>query len=61
MKLRGRPTLRFFERYVGIPVIPLMGLLKPKREMPAQIRKIGVLPTGAVGEVLLIRATLSDL
>jgi heptosyltransferase III len=60
MKLRGRPTLRFLDRYVGIPVISLFGL-KPKRSMPTRIERIGVLRTAAIGEVLLISGILSDL
>jgi heptosyltransferase III len=60
MKLRGRPTLRFLDRYVGIPLVA--GLrLKPKRALPGRIERIGVLRTAAIGEVLLISGILNDL
>jgi ADP-heptose:LPS heptosyltransferase len=60
MTLRGRPTLRTLDRYLGIPVIALLGL-RAKRAMPSEIRRIGVLRTAAIGEVLLISAILTDL
>jgi heptosyltransferase-3 len=60
MRLRGRPTLRFLDRYLGIPLVSLLRF-KPKRQMPKVIERIGVLRTAAIGEVLLISGILSDL
>src|SRR5688572_25628342 len=60
MKLRGRPTLRFLDRYLGIPLVSVLRL-KPKRPLPERIERIGVLRTAAIGEVLLISGILSDL
>jgi heptosyltransferase III len=60
MKLRGNPMMKRLDRYLGIPTIALLGL-RPRRSMPVQLRRIGILRTAAVGDTLLLAGVIADL
>jgi heptosyltransferase I len=61
IKVRGNPSLHFLDRYVGIPAIALAGKLRKKRGLPENIRKIGLLKGGAIGDTVLLSAVIADL
>jgi ADP-heptose:LPS heptosyltransferase len=61
IKVRGNPSLHFLDRYVGIPAIALAGILRRKRGLPTDIRKIGLLKGGAIGDTVLLSAVIADL
>ena len=60
MKMRGNPLAKRLDRYVGIPAVALLGLA-PRRPMPSQLHRIGLLRTAAVGDTLLLSGPLDDL
>jgi heptosyltransferase I len=58
---RGNPTLRFIDRYVGIPIVAALGL-RPKRPFdPAATHRIGVMRTVALGDTIMLAGILHDL
>jgi ADP-heptose:LPS heptosyltransferase len=61
IKVRGNPTLHFVDRYIGIPAIAFAGSIRKKRILPANIRKIGLLKGGAIGDTVLLSAVVADL
>ncbi len=58
---RGNRSLRFFDRYFGIPLVLLLGLLRKKRECPQIIDRIAILKTAAIGDTVLISAIIKDI
>jgi ADP-heptose:LPS heptosyltransferase len=61
LKERGSPALHFLDRYVGIPAIAALGLLRRKRPLPSKIQTIGLLRTVAIGDTVLMSAVIADL
>jgi heptosyltransferase-3 len=59
--VRGNRTLRFFDRYAGIPLIAALGLL-PKRRQPAPqtVGRIGLMKTVAIGDTVLLAGVVAD-
>lgn len=58
---RGNKCLRFLDRYIGIPIASILGLLSKKREVPEKIDKIGILLSAAIGDTVLASAFIADL
>jgi heptosyltransferase III len=58
---RGNPRLRLLDRYVGIPVVAMGGLLRRRRTAPADPRRIGVLNSTTIGDTVLLSAVVRDL
>lgn len=58
---RGRRSLKFLDRYLGIPMIYLLGLLKRKKAFPPDFYSIGVLVAAALGDTILLSGVISDL
>ena len=59
MSTRGSHRLKLLDRYVGIPLVAL-GALRPKRDMPADIRRIGLMKTAAIGDTVLLAGLVDD-
>lgn len=60
MLLRGNSTLKAADRFVGVPLVRLIGL-RAKRARPSTVSRIGVLRTAAIGDTLLLTGILRDL
>ncbi|MEO6468606.1 MAG: glycosyltransferase family 9 protein [Acidimicrobiia bacterium] len=61
---RGNPRLKFLDRYVGIPVIVVLGLLRRlrgSRPVPADWKSIGLLLTAGIGDTVVATGVLRDL
>ena len=61
---RGNPRLKFLDRYVGIPVVALLGLgtkVRGPREIPSDWQTIGVLLTAGIGDTVVATGVLEDL
>lgn len=58
---RGNPSLRFFDRYVGIPLLFFLGLWRRRRVLPRSLGRIALLKTAAIGDTVLISAVVQDL
>jgi ADP-heptose:LPS heptosyltransferase len=61
IRLRGNPTLRFVDRYAGIPAIALFGALRRRRKFLTAIGSIGLLKSAAIGDTVLMSAVIADL
>jgi lipopolysaccharide heptosyltransferase III len=59
--LRGNPTFRALDRYVGIPLVATAGALKRARPLPAEIGRIGVLNSTNIGDTVMLAPVLNDL
>jgi heptosyltransferase III len=58
---RGNRLNRLLDRWLGCPVVFVLGLLHHKRSRPPQVRRIGILAFGAMGDALLLSSLLHDL
>lgn len=59
---RGNAALRLVDRYVGIPVVTVGGLVRRRlRPFPADVRRIGVLNSTNIGDTVLLSPVLEDL
>ena len=58
--MRRNHTLHWFDRYLGIPLIFFLGLLRRKRAFVEPVR-IGVLNTAAIGDTILLSGAIGDL
>ncbi len=59
---RGNLKLRFFDRYFGIPLVFLLGLIHKKKSKPGNIpRRIGILETAAIGDTILLSPVIEEI
>ena len=59
---RGNSALKFFDRYIGIPLIFVLGLLKRRkvRRKGQAVRNAAFLQTAAIGDTVLSSALVQD-
>ena len=58
---RGNRKFRFLDRYVGIPIIFILGLLKKRsKTLPDGIKKAAFLKTAGIGDTVLLSAVVRD-
>jgi len=58
---RGSSLLRFFDRYLGIPIVFLLGIFKRKKTLPNDIQRIALLKTAAIGDTTILTAIIKDI
>src|ERR1700674_1545247 len=58
---RASSTLRFLDRYLGIPMVSALGKVRTRRTSLPKIRTIGMLKTAGIGDTLLLAGPLADL
>ena len=58
---RGSKTSKLLDKYIGIPALILLKLFKRKKELPNEIKKVGILTVPAIGDVLLLKGLIDDL
>ena len=61
IRKQGSPALHFLDRYVGIPAAVILGRARRKRDLPAEIRTLGLLRTAAIGDTVLLSGPIADL
>lgn len=61
MRERGNPFLRFFDQYLGPPLLFVLGKLTFRRMRPAEFRSVIILKPAALGDLMLLSAVVSDL
>jgi len=61
MQIRGNNALHKVDRYMGIPLVALLSVLRRKRKLPSKIQKIGLLKAGAIGDTVLLTGPIADL
>lgn len=59
---RGNAKLKFFDRYLGIPLVYGLGLFKKKSHyvVPDEVRKAAFLHTAAIGDTVISSAMVQD-
>lgn len=57
---RGQAWLRLIDRYVGVPLVLLLGARPKKRLLPA-FSTLGLLQTAAIGDTVLMSGIVADL
>ncbi len=61
---RGNPRLKFLDRYVGIPVVGGLGLVRRvrgRRSVPAEWHTLGVFLTAGIGDTVVATGVFADL
>jgi heptosyltransferase III len=58
---RGHRVLRQIDKYAGVPAVLFIGMVRRKRTLPRTIRRIGLLNTAAIGDTVLMSASVEDL
>jgi heptosyltransferase III len=61
LSVRGSHLLRLIDRYVGIPLVASLGLVRKRRALPSRPARIGLLNTAAIGDTVLMSAGIADL
>jgi heptosyltransferase I len=58
--MKRKPTFRFFDRYIGIPVLAILSIfLKKKKRLPIEnIKKILIIKLAAIGDTILMMPML---
>jgi len=59
--MRGKPLLRGMDRRLGVPLLAIGSVFRRRRALPAAFARIGLLKTGAVGDMVLLSALAADL
>jgi len=58
---RGNKVLRLLDRWAGVPLVLLAGLVHRKRKTPpAVLRSVGVLCLGCIGDLVLLSGPIAD-
>jgi len=58
---RGNSNFRFLDRYVGIPIIFALGLLKKRSNtFPDSIKKVAFLKTAGIGDTAILSGVVRD-
>src|SRR3954454_10604964 len=57
---RGNVRLRELDRLVGIPAVALLGVARRRRAPPETLRRIGMMKSGAIGDMTLLSAVVRD-
>ena len=58
---RANSKFRFLDRFIGIPIIFLLGLLKKRNKiLPDSIKKAAFLKTAGIGDTALLSAVVKD-
>src|SRR5690242_2622716 len=61
-QVRGNRALRAADRWLGIPIVVVLGMFRTKRRLqPNNIRSIGILNLVALGDTVLLSGVLRDL
>jgi heptosyltransferase-3 len=58
---RGKQQLRRLDRWVGIPLVYVIGKLKRHRSLPSKVERIVLLQTAAIGDTVLMAGPVEDL
>ena len=58
---RGDSRLRRLDHSLGVPAVKMLAALRRRRTRPRQVRSIGFLLLGAIGDTLLASATIAAL
>ena len=58
---RGSKLLKVFDKYVGIPIVFLLGIFKIQKKIPMKIDKIALLKTAAIGDTTILTAIIKDI
>jgi ADP-heptose:LPS heptosyltransferase len=53
--------LRRLDRLVGVPLLAVAGLVKRRRRLPSELRRIGVMKSTGIGDMVLATAVIRDL
>lgn len=58
---RGNKVLRLLDTWAGIPLVAAGGLLRRRRRPPRELRRVGALCLGCIGDMILLSGPLTDL
>jgi heptosyltransferase-3 len=59
--VRGNKILKSLDRFAGIPLVSLLGVLSKRRVLePSQVRRIGFMKSAAIGDTLLLAGLFDD-
>jgi heptosyltransferase III len=60
-RIRANKTLRFLDRYAGVPLVAVMGALRRRNMAVTEpFRRIGLMKTVAIGDTVLISGIIID-
>lgn len=60
MSDRGNMLLRWGDRFVGIPLVFLLGIFRRKKKRAESFKHVGILATAAIGDTLLLSPVIKD-
>lgn len=60
-KERNNKLLKVIDRYIGIPLVYLLGLKNKKSNTPKVINNLGILATAAIGDTLIMSGAINSI
>lgn len=58
---RNAKLLKYLDRYLGIPLIALIGIFKKRRHKPKEIRSVGIFAFAAIGDSILSSVLITSI
>jgi len=58
---RASGKMKLFDRYAGIPMVWMQGMLRRRRPLPSPIRSIGLFKEACIGDTILLAGLIADL
>lgn len=60
-KEKGNYIFHKLDKYIGIPIVFIVGMFKIKKKIPDIIQRIAILNLGSIGDNVLMSASVSDI
>lgn len=60
-KEKGNRLYHYLDRYIGIPIVFLLGIFKRKNNLPTRIDRIAIVSIVSIGDNVLMSASISDI
>lgn len=61
LKERGSFSGRLIDRYIGIPIVFLLGIFIKRRPLTSKVKRIAIIRTAAIGDTVLLSAIINDI
>lgn len=61
IKEKGNGLLHLLDKYIGIPIVYILGLIRKKKSFPKHLENIAILNLGSIGDNVLMSSSVEDI